>query len=229
MRKLIVLIAASLLLASAQAFAGAHIIIRNTNTAGVGFNDTTPVAPLPGNSGTTIGQQRLIVFQRAAAIWGSLLESKVDILVDASFASLDCTANSASSAEPVPSFSQLQQRSSTERLVSHRSGECDRRQRSRQRHETDLPIRRARPTSRRNSTVSSTRPLVSAAPGLVLRPRRQSRHKGRSPRRAPARARAWSRLHRRHRRHHRRHEQQLFPAYSSSTCSIRRRDFIGVR
>jgi hypothetical protein len=95
MRKLTVLIAASLLLASAQAFAGSHLIIRNTNTAGVGFNDTTPVAPLPGNAGTTIGQQRLIVFQRAAAIWGSLLDSRVDIIVDASFASLDCSANSA--------------------------------------------------------------------------------------------------------------------------------------
>ena len=95
MRKLTVLIAASLLLASAQAFAGARIVIRNTNAAGVGFNDTTPVAPLPGNSGTTIGQQRLIVFQRAAAIWGSLLDSKVDILVDASFANLDCSATSA--------------------------------------------------------------------------------------------------------------------------------------
>src|SRR3954453_11619902 len=95
MRKLTVLLGVSLLLASAQAFAGAHIVIRNTNAAGVGFNDTTPVAPLPGNSGTTIGQQRLIVFQRAAAIWGSLLDSKADILVDASFANLDCSANSA--------------------------------------------------------------------------------------------------------------------------------------
>ncbi len=95
MRKLTVFFAASLLLAATQTFAGAHIIIRNTNAAGVGFNDTTPVAPLPGNSGTTIGQQRLIVFQRAAAIWGSLLESKVDILVDASFANLTCDSSSA--------------------------------------------------------------------------------------------------------------------------------------
>jgi hypothetical protein len=95
MRKLTVLIAASLLLLSAQAFAGARIVIRNTNAAGVGFNDTTPVPPLPGNAGTTIGQQRLIVFQRAAAIWGSLLDSKVDILVDASFANLDCGTSSA--------------------------------------------------------------------------------------------------------------------------------------
>jgi hypothetical protein len=95
MRKLNLLFAASLLLVSAQAFAGARIVIRNTNAAGVGFNDTTPVAVLPGNSGTTIGQQRLIVFQRAAAIWGSLLDSKVDILVDASFANLDCGTTSA--------------------------------------------------------------------------------------------------------------------------------------
>ncbi|HEX3067703.1 MAG TPA: PA domain-containing protein [Thermoanaerobaculia bacterium] len=94
MKKLIALFGAFFLLASAQAFAGARIVIRNTNTAGVGFNDNTPVTPLPGNPGTTIGQQRLIVFQRAAAIWGSLLESKADILVDASFANLDCSANS---------------------------------------------------------------------------------------------------------------------------------------
>jgi hypothetical protein len=95
MKKLNVLLGSLLLFVSAQAFAGARIVIRNTNAAGVGFNDTTPVAPLPGNAGTTIGQQRLIVFQRAAAIWGSLLESKVDILVDAGFANLDCSTSSA--------------------------------------------------------------------------------------------------------------------------------------
>jgi hypothetical protein len=89
------LLAVSLILVSTSAFANAHIVIRNTNAAGVGFNDTTPATPVGGNSGTTIGQQRLIVFQRAADIWGSLLESKADILVDASFASLDCSATSA--------------------------------------------------------------------------------------------------------------------------------------
>jgi hypothetical protein len=83
-----------LLMAATSAFAGAHIIIRNTNAAGVGFNDPTPVAVVPGNPGTTIGQQRLNVFQRAADIWGTLLESKVDILVDASFASLECSSTS---------------------------------------------------------------------------------------------------------------------------------------
>ncbi|MEA2237073.1 MAG: hypothetical protein QOC81_1797 [Thermoanaerobaculia bacterium] len=83
-----------LLAATTNAFAGAHIIIRNINGAGVGFNDPTPVTVLPGNPGTTIGQQRLNVFQRAADIWGTLLESKVDIIVDASFASLECSDSS---------------------------------------------------------------------------------------------------------------------------------------
>jgi hypothetical protein len=90
-----ILIAALLFSAATSAFAGAHLIIRNTNAAGVGFNDATVAAPVGGNGGTTIGQQRLNVFQRAGDIWGTLIQSKVDILVDASFASLDCTATSA--------------------------------------------------------------------------------------------------------------------------------------
>jgi hypothetical protein len=92
MKKL--LFSAILCLATTSAFA-AHLVIRNTNAAGVGFNDTTAAAPVGGNTGTTLGQQRLNVFQRAADIWGSLLDSKVDIPVDASFASLDCGTNSA--------------------------------------------------------------------------------------------------------------------------------------
>ncbi|HXA15549.1 MAG TPA: PA domain-containing protein [Thermoanaerobaculia bacterium] len=84
-----------LCLATTSAFANAHLIIRNTNAAGVGFNDATPATPVAGNAGTTLGQQRLNVFQRAADIWGALIDSKVDILVDASFASLDCGTTSA--------------------------------------------------------------------------------------------------------------------------------------
>jgi hypothetical protein len=94
MRKLL-LSSLLLCLAATSAFANAHLVIRNTNAAGVGFNDTTPAAPVGGNPGTTLGQQRLNVFQRAADIWGSLIDSKVDILVDASFATLDCGTNSA--------------------------------------------------------------------------------------------------------------------------------------
>ncbi len=66
-----------------------------TDAAGVGFNDPTPATPVGGNTGTTVGAQRLIVFQEAARIWGALLPSDVPIKVDSSFQALDCSANSA--------------------------------------------------------------------------------------------------------------------------------------
>ncbi|MGZ5201703.1 MAG: PA domain-containing protein [Telluria sp.] len=78
-----------------SAQAAATITIINTNDPGVGFNDPTPATPVGGNSGTTLGQQRLIAFQRAADIWGATLTSSVPIRIDAAFVPLDCTANSA--------------------------------------------------------------------------------------------------------------------------------------
>ncbi len=86
---------AVLFLATTSVFANAHLIIQNTDAAGVGFNDATVVTPVGGNPGTTLGQQRLNVFQRAADIWGALIDSRVDIRVDASFASLDCSTSAA--------------------------------------------------------------------------------------------------------------------------------------
>ncbi|HYQ96025.1 MAG TPA: hypothetical protein VER38_03355, partial [Candidatus Eisenbacteria bacterium] len=53
----------------------ATLTIVNGDAAGEGFNDPTSAAPVGGNPGTTVGAQRLFVFQRAAAIWGSLLKS----------------------------------------------------------------------------------------------------------------------------------------------------------
>jgi hypothetical protein len=75
--------------------AAATITIVNQNAPGVGFNDPTPVAPVGGNSGTTLGQQRLIAFQHAADIWGATLTSAVPIRIGASFEPQFCTANSA--------------------------------------------------------------------------------------------------------------------------------------
>ncbi|MBW8902374.1 MAG: peptidase, partial [Massilia sp.] len=63
--------------------------------AGEGFNDTTPAAPIGGNSGTTLGQQRLIAFQAAADIWGATLTSTQTITIRASFEPLTCTATTA--------------------------------------------------------------------------------------------------------------------------------------
>src|SRR4051812_46097175 len=80
---------------SATAHAAATVSIMNGNAPGIGFNDPTPRAPIGGNSGTTLGQQRLIAFQRAADIWGATIDSPVPILILATFEAQVCTATSA--------------------------------------------------------------------------------------------------------------------------------------
>ncbi len=85
------------------AFANATITIQNNDGPGTGFNDATPVEPVGGNTGTTVGQQRLNVFTRAAEIWGTLIDSPVEIIISSSFADLSCTSTSGTlgSAGPV--------------------------------------------------------------------------------------------------------------------------------
>ena len=63
----------------------AKIEIVNSDEPGVGFNDPTPAVPVGGNTGTTLGQQRLNAYQRALDLWGSVLKSKVTIHVVGSF------------------------------------------------------------------------------------------------------------------------------------------------
>lgn len=75
--------------------AAATIVINNLNAPGVGFNDPTPATPVGGNTGTTVGQQRLIAFKYAADIWGATLTSPVPIIINAQFSNLTCTATSA--------------------------------------------------------------------------------------------------------------------------------------
>lgn len=70
------------------------LTIINGNDPGVGFNDPTPVAPVGGNTGTTLGEQRLIAFTYAADIWGDRLSSNVPIRILATFEPLSCTAAS---------------------------------------------------------------------------------------------------------------------------------------
>lgn len=83
------------LLALPTAALSATLFIVNNDAAGEGFNDPTPVAPVGGNAGTTLGQQRLIAFQYAANLWGATLTSTVPIGVLANFDPLSCTATSA--------------------------------------------------------------------------------------------------------------------------------------
>ena len=60
-----------------------------------GFSDATSTSPIGGNSGTTLGAQRLNTFQKAADILETFLDIQIDVKVDASFSSLACSAGSA--------------------------------------------------------------------------------------------------------------------------------------
>ena len=82
------------LMAASTAFASATIVIQNADPAGSGFNDPTPVTPIGGNGGTTLGQQRLNAFQFAASVWGATLTSGPTITIRANWAALSgCTAS----------------------------------------------------------------------------------------------------------------------------------------
>ncbi len=81
-------------LSSTSALGSATIIIQNTDGPDEGFNDTTPAAPVGGNTGTTVGQQRLNSFTHAAGIWGQTLTSGPTIVIRASWSPLACTATS---------------------------------------------------------------------------------------------------------------------------------------
>lgn len=73
----------------------ASIVISPQDGAGEGFYDQTAATPEGGNDGTTLGQQRLNLFNRAAAIWSAFLDVRVPITVTAQFNPQTCTVNSA--------------------------------------------------------------------------------------------------------------------------------------
>lgn len=78
-------LAALLLMLLGANAAAAVIVIVNNDGPSEGFNDPTPRAPEGGNPGTTLGAQRLFLFQSAASEWGALLKSNVIIRVGANF------------------------------------------------------------------------------------------------------------------------------------------------
>jgi hypothetical protein len=85
-------LAALLLAAAGPAFGAAQIEIVNVDGPNEGFNDPTPAAAVGGNPGATLGEQRLIAFQFAADVWGSILDSAATIRIQASFDPLPCSA-----------------------------------------------------------------------------------------------------------------------------------------
>lgn len=85
----------SWLLVCPVALGGAEIRIVNANGSGEGLNDRTRADPVGGNPGTTVGEQRLIASQYAAALWSANLGNQVPISIRAEFVDLDCSGASA--------------------------------------------------------------------------------------------------------------------------------------
>ncbi|MGH8082553.1 MAG: PA domain-containing protein [Lysobacter sp.] len=103
------LLASAIALAATLSFASAaqasHLtLINGDNGTQVGLNDPTAAAPVGGNPGTTIGEQRRIAYQYAMDAWGAVLQSNVEIKVYASFARLTCTATSATLGQAGPNW-----------------------------------------------------------------------------------------------------------------------------
>jgi hypothetical protein len=89
-----VLVFAAAALGLARPAVAATITIQVMDGVGEGFNDTTAFVPIGGNPATTLGQARLNVFNQAAQLWGALITSNANIVVEAKFDPQTCTANS---------------------------------------------------------------------------------------------------------------------------------------
>ncbi|MDZ7639839.1 MAG: PA domain-containing protein [Bryobacterales bacterium] len=86
-------------------FGQATVQVFNADAPGEGFNDPTPAAPVGGNPGTTIGQQRQIAFGYTAFLWGQQLSSTQTIKVLAFFDPLGCTPTAATLGAAAPFWS----------------------------------------------------------------------------------------------------------------------------
>lgn len=73
----------------------ANVVLVNLDPPGSGLNDPTPAAPVGGNPGVTLGEQRTNVYLLATSLWGAVLDSNVPIFVGATFQPLACTPTSA--------------------------------------------------------------------------------------------------------------------------------------
>ena len=75
---------------------GADIVLVNNDGSSEGFNDPSPAMDgQVGNTGQTLGEQRLQVFQAAADYWEERLVINVDVRVGINFDPLNCSAGSA--------------------------------------------------------------------------------------------------------------------------------------
>jgi hypothetical protein len=93
-QRILVLALALLICAAAGSASAANLVLVNFDPPGAGLNDPTPAAPVGGNPGVTLGQQRQFAYLYAADLWGSVIDSPADIFVGASFAPLTCSPTS---------------------------------------------------------------------------------------------------------------------------------------
>src|SRR5678816_2906565 len=84
-------LAAAMVLTCGSASAAQLILLNGDTGTGIGLDDATPKAPQGLSPGTTLGEQRRIVYQFAMDMWGAVLQSDVPIKVAASFQPLTCT------------------------------------------------------------------------------------------------------------------------------------------
>lgn len=83
----------------------AQVVLLNADAGtGLGLDDPTPVAPIGGNTGTTLGQQRRIALAHAASIWARNLRSFVPIEMVVAFRARTCTATAAVLASAGPTL-----------------------------------------------------------------------------------------------------------------------------
>ncbi len=95
MRQAVIVVACLVLAIAAGPVADAsNFIIVNGDAVGEGLNDPTPVAPVGGNTGVTLGEQRLILLQSTASVWAGLIDSPVDIVILARFNPISSGGNS---------------------------------------------------------------------------------------------------------------------------------------
>ena len=92
---LIILATAALVAVPATA-APANLVLINLDAGtGVGLDDPTPVAPVGGNPGVTLGAQRVNAYEFAMSRWESVLESDAPVFIGATFTPLPCSPTGA--------------------------------------------------------------------------------------------------------------------------------------
>jgi hypothetical protein len=90
--RLLLLIFLSRLVLAELPGATAGFVFIDQGATGQGLSDPASRQPVDGNSGTTLGQQRRLVLERAGEIWGQFLVSDVPIEVSVQFSPLGGSA-----------------------------------------------------------------------------------------------------------------------------------------